>query len=133
MSRTLVIGWSLILALAGGITLGYLLYAVPPRWADGAINWPIVALFWAAIVLLTGGAGSLCALVLQRRWSGLGGARHHLPAQPEIALRQGALFAVAVAAITLLAFFHMLDVVFVLVIGLLVGLLEVYLQNRRRY
>ena len=131
MSRTLVIGWSLILALAGGVTLGYLLYAVPPRQADGAFNWPVVALFWLAIVLIAAGIGSLCAVILQRRWPRVGGARRYTPAQPEIALRQGVLFAVALGAIVLLAFFHILDVVFVLVIGLLVGLLEVYLQNRR--
>lgn len=131
MSRTLVIGWSLIFALAGGVTLGYLLYAVPPRQADGAFNWPVVALFWLATVLVSGGVGSLCALILQRRWPSFGGARRYMSAQPEIALRQGALLAAATGAIALLAFLHILDIVFVLVIGLLVGLFEVYLQNRR--
>ncbi len=51
---------------------------------------------------------------------------------PGVALRQGMLLAVAVLTLALLAFFQFLDVVFVLVTFLLVGLLEAFLQSRGR-
>lgn len=131
MTRLQVLGWVGLLLLAGGGGVGYLLTSMPPRQSDGQLNTPLVALFFLALLLLLTGLGAGVALLLQQRWPALGGAKRYKAPQPGFALRQGFLLACAVLANLLLALFRMFDIVFVLVLLLLAGLIETYLQSRR--
>ncbi|MFN8487302.1 MAG: hypothetical protein U0350_06895 [Caldilineaceae bacterium] len=131
MTRGQVLMWSSCLILAGGGALIYLLQNIPPTLPDGKWDLPVITLFMAALALLASGSGALVALRLHQRWPALGGAQRQAAPKPEIALRQGFLFSGAVTAIALLALFHTLDITFVLVTCLLLGLVEAYLQNRQ--
>ena len=124
--------WSSILITVGGGTLGYLLQSIPPTLSSGQWNLPVITLFMAALALLVSGIGALEALRLHQRWPAMGGAQRQAALKPEIALRQGSLLSGAVIAIALFALLHMLDITFILVICLLLGLVEAYLQNRQR-
>lgn len=124
--------WSSILITVGGGTLGYLLQSIPPTLSSGQWNLPVITLFMAALALLVSGIGALVALRLHQRWPAMGGAQRQAALKPEIALRQGSLLSGAVIAIALFALLHMLDITFILVICLLLGLVEAYLQNRQR-
>ncbi|GIV75922.1 hypothetical protein FKZ61_001250 [Litorilinea aerophila] len=132
-SRLAAVAWAALALMVGGSLLAYLLGSVPPTLADNRLNIPAVTLFFLGLFLLSGGLASLIALALHSRWPTLAGVRSRRarPA-PGVALRQGVLLAVAVLALALLAFFQFLDVVFVLVTFLLVGLLEAFLQSRGR-
>jgi len=124
--------WSSILIVVGGGALGYLLQNIPPTRPDGKWDLPIITLFMAALALLVSGVGALVALRLHQRWPAMGGAQRQATLRPETALRQGFLLSGAVTAIALFALLHMLDITFILVICLLLGLMEAYLQNRQR-
>lgn len=130
MTRVQVLIWSLLLIVCGGGLLGYLLISVSPWLADGSLNYPLIWLFLAALGMALCGLGSTVALALQRRYPRLAGGTRYRQPRPNIALRQGFLFACAVVANALLAFFQVFDVIFLLAIPLLVGLLEAYLQHR---
>lgn len=106
---------------------------VSPFLSDGSINAPAVALFILCLGLLVFGVASLAALWLHRRWPGLAGiyARNKKP-QAGTALRQGVLVAIGVAVVTTLTVIQQLDIILVLVTVGLLGLLEAYVQNRRR-
>ena len=130
MTRAQVTVWSLLLVASGGSFLGYLLSSVSPWLADGSLNYPLVWLFLTALGVALCGLGSGIALAIQRRYPRLAGGTRYRPPRPNVALRQGFLFACAVVANALLAFFQVFDVIFLLAIPLLVGLLEAYLQHR---
>lgn len=131
MTRRQVLVWSIFLLLVGGCTLGYLLQNIPPTSSDGHKDLPVIALFLVALTLLVTGVGTLTALRLHQRWPAIGGTQRHAPAKPETALRQGFLLSVATTAIALLMLLHTLDITFILVTFLLLGLVEAYLQNRQ--
>ncbi len=131
MTRAQVLGWSLFLIIVGSSVLTYLLRNVPPTLPSGQWNLPIVALFVAALALLSGGIGMLGALALHRRWPVLGGAARRAQSKPEAALRQGVLLGGALTAIALFALLRTLDITFILVTFLLIGLVEAYLQSRQ--
>ena len=83
--------------------------------------------------MLVGGFGSLMALALHSRWPVLAGVRdRRRSASPSVAVRQGALLALAIGVIVLLAYLNFLDMVFVFVSFVLIGLLEAFLQSRHR-
>ena len=130
MTRGQVLVWSIFLILVGGGTLGYLLQNIPPTAPDGQWELPVIALFIAALALLVSGVGALIALRLHQRWPTIGGAQRQASPKPETALRQGFLLSVAITAIALLALLRILDLTFILVTFLLIGLVEAYLQNR---
>jgi hypothetical protein len=131
MTRAQVLVWSLFLLGVGGGVLTYLLREVPPILPNGQWNLPIIALFVAALATLGSGIGMMGALSLHRRWPTLGGASSHTPAKPEAALRQGVLLGGALTAIALFALLRTLDITFILVTLLFIGLVEAYLQSRQ--
>jgi hypothetical protein len=130
MSRLQAAAWSVVFMLAGGGLLAYLLVDYSPWQADGSLNQPLVALFLVALLVGVTGVAAAVAMILHRRFPGLGGGSRQSPPRAGVALRQGFLFACAVLANALLAFFNLFDVIFLLATPLLVGLLEAYLQHR---
>ena len=120
-------------ALTGAAILGYILWAVPPFLSDGSANTAALILFLFGLLLLVFGVGSLVSLALHRRWPALAGVRdrRRRPA-PWVALRQGALLALAVGVMLLLTLLHMFDLAFALVTLVLAGLVEGFFQNRQR-
>lgn len=131
MTRGQVFVWSGFLIVVGGGALGYLLRNIPPTSPDGQWDLPVIALFMGALALLVSGLGALIALRLQQRWPLIGGAQRQAGAKPEAALRQGCLLGVATIALALFALLQTLDITFLLVTLLLIGLVEAYLQNRQ--
>lgn len=131
MKQSQIIGWILILILAGGCLLAYLILTTPPYQGDGQLNRSMIALFFVGLLTLTTGLASMVALLIHRRWPALGGAKRFTPPHADFALRQGFLFASAIVVNLLLAFLQMFDIVFVLALPLLAGLCEAYLQNRQ--
>ena len=131
MTRAQVLAWSIFLILSGGGVLGYLVQVVPPTLPTGQWNLPMIALFITALAFLNSGIGAVGALLLHRRWPAMAGARRRKLPHPETALRQGILLSAAITAITLFALLRTLDITFILVTFLLIGLVEAYLQNRQ--
>lgn len=131
MTRVQVLAWSIVLILTGGGVLGYLLQGVPPTLPTGQWNLPVITCFIAALAGLVSGIGALSALLLHQRWPALAGAPRHKASHPETALRQGLLLGIATTAISLFALLRTLDITFILVTLLLLGLVEAYLQNRQ--
>jgi hypothetical protein len=133
ITRRQVVAWSLVATLAGGAFLTYLLLGVSPFLPEGQPNYAAVLLFFAAVMALAAGLGTLAALALHRRWPSLAGAGRDPrdEAAPSVALRQGLFLAVAAGVTLLLAFLRVLDAAFVLVTVVLLGLLEAFLQNRQ--
>lgn len=129
MTRTWVVFWSLLCLLAGGALVVYLLVAVSPRTADNQLSLPAVLAFFAGLLALCFGIGSLLALALHRRWPALAGA-HDERANPTVALRQGILLSVSVLLLIFLGFLRLFDAAFILVALVLVGLLEAFFQSR---
>jgi len=123
--------WSVGFILAGGSGLAYLLWVIPPTFADAQWNLPIITLFLAALALVSSGVGAMIALALHRRWPALSGVRAHRAPQPEAAVRQGAWVGITITIWALLALLRMVDITFVLVTVLLVGLLETFIQSRQ--
>lgn len=122
-----------IAALAGGMLLGYLLWAVPPTLPDGEVNTAALILFLVGLLALIFGVGTLVALALHRRWPGLAGIRDkRRRPQPWVAMRQGLLLAAALGVLLMLALWSSLDIAFVFVTLVLAGLLEGFLQSRGR-
>jgi hypothetical protein len=130
MSRIQAVSWSLLFMLAGGGVLAYLLMTASPWQPDGNFNQPLFALFLLGLLLAVTGVAASIALTLHRRFPGLGGGDRRTPPRPGVALRQGFLFACAILANALLAFFQVFDVIFLIATPLLAGLLEAYLQHR---
>jgi hypothetical protein len=126
-------GTASMAALTGAAMLGYILWAVPPLFTDGQPNTAALILFIFGLLMLVFGVGSLVSLALHRRWPMLAGSRdrRRRPA-PWIALRQGALLALAVGVMLLLALLRMFDLAFALVTLVLAGLVEGFLQSRQR-
>lgn len=111
--------------------LTYLLMTIPPYHEDGQLNGSMISLFFTGLLTLTTGLATGVALLVHRRWPALGGAKRYTPPHADFALRQGFFFACAIVGNTLLAFFQMFDIVFVLVLPLLAGLCEAYLHHRQ--
>lgn len=130
MTRTQAVAWSLLFALAGGGLSGYLVLNQSPWQPDGNLNTPLVTLFLGALLFAATGLGAVVALILHRRFPVLGGGSRYSAARPQFALRQGFLFACVLLANALLAFFGLMDVIFLLATPLLAGLVEAYLQHR---
>lgn len=120
-------------AATGALLLGYLLWAVPPTFIDGSVNMAALILFLFGLLSLVFGLGSLVALALHRRWPALAGIRdRRRKPQPWVALRQGALLALAVGVMLVLTLLRTLDIAFAMVTLVLAGLVEGFLQNRMR-
>ncbi len=131
MTRTQTLGWSIFLLIVGGGIVAYVLQNIPPTTPDGQRNLPLIVLFILALASLSTGLGALGALALHKRWPALGGQRRYTPPKPEIALRQGVLLGVLLTAVAIFALLRTLDITFILVTLLLLGLVEAYLQNRQ--
>ena len=124
--------WATLAALGGGALLAYLVWAVPPRGADGAANVAALVGAFAALLALAGGLGTVAALALHRRWPALAGVERgtRRTARPAAALRQGTLAGVAVAALAGLSALEMLDPAFAIATLLLLGLIEAFWQSQ---
>ncbi|CAN5403785.1 hypothetical protein BH10CHL1_BH10CHL1_20480 [soil metagenome] len=131
MTRAQTLGWSIFLLIVGGGIVAYVLQRIPPTTPDGQWNLPVIILFILALASLSTGVGALGALALHQRWPALGGQRRYTPPKPEIALRQGILLGVALTVIAIFALVRTLDITFILVTFLLLGLVEAFLQNRQ--
>jgi hypothetical protein len=128
-----VITWGLLAVAAGGAVLAYLLLYVSPFLPGGEINSAAIILFFAALMILTFGVSSLIAMPLHRRWPALAGVRSRREQpQPSVAARQGLLVALGIGIIAGFAFWKILDITFLIVTMVLVGLVEAFFQNRRR-
>lgn len=113
--------------------MGFLLYSVPPTLPDGAPNQAALLLFLFGLLLLVFGFSGLVALALHGRWPGLAGVqdRRKRP-DPGVALRQAGLMAAAVGVMAVLAYLRMMDITIAVVTLVIAGLVEAFLQNRRR-
>lgn len=131
MTRANAFFWSICFIAAGGAGLGYLLWSIPPTLADAQWNLAVIALFLAALALLSSGIGAIIALALHRRWPALSGVRARRTPQPETAIRQGVWVGIIITIWALLALLRMVDITFILVTVLLVGLLETFIQSRQ--
>lgn len=130
MKHRQAVGWAVVAILVGIGSLVYLVTNVPPRTATGQLDGPIVSLFFLALFVALTGFGSFFALSLHRRWPNLAGVRRG-EASPAVAFRQGAIFAVTIGVIALLAMLQMLDLAFLLVTIIVAALVEAFLQSRR--
>lgn len=130
MTRTQALALALLLALAGGALLTYLLFYLPPRHADGSLDRPVFALFLVALLLTATGIGALGALALHQRYPALAGAGRYKKPAAAVALRQGFIVGCALVVYALLAYFVLIDAIFLLAVPLLGGLLEAYFQHR---
>jgi hypothetical protein len=129
MSRGLF--WTItLLTLAIGLSLLlYLLFNVAPMDERGAMDVAAVGLFFLGLGLAAAGFGSATARILHRQWPALAGAPGGTPATTA-ALRQGFLFAVALLALAGLAIAQQLDIAFIVVTLIMVGLTEAFIQSR---
>lgn len=133
MTRGQTLGAAGSAAVAGVALLGYLLYSVPPTLPDGTPNQAALLLFLLGLLLLVFGFSGLVAFALHGRWPGLAGVqdRRKRP-DPGVALRQGGLTAAAVGVMAVLAYLRMMDITIAVVTLVIAGLVEAFLQNRRR-
>ena len=131
MIRRQVLGWTIAIAILSTILLSYLLISVSPYLFADQLNIPAIILLLAALFFFVQSLATLIALRLHRRWPAVAGDPTYHP-DPIVAVRQGVLAAFATIAIALLALFHFLDIIFILVTLLLAGLIEVFIQNRQR-
>ncbi len=139
MSRSFVRFWSNFFVVIGAGLLAYLFYQVPPRQSDGTLDGLAIGLFFVAFLLFLFGAATLAALALHRRWPTLAGIQvaNAQPPNPapstvpsgNVALRQGFLTSLSLCAIILFTMLGILDSIFVFVVFLIAGLIEVYFQN----
>lgn len=134
MSQTRATVLAIVGVLAGSALLVYVLRNVSPYQADEQLSLTALLSFFAGIFLLAGGAGSLIALTLHRRWPALaGGKRRPRNQSPpaEAALRQGILAGIVTMTLVGLSILRVLDVAVLIVTLLLAGLVEAYVQNRK--
>jgi hypothetical protein len=133
-NRTRVITTSSGAFILGSALLGILLWRVPPTFTPGGdVNWVAIALFLTGLLAVVFGLGALVALALHGRWPELAGWRERRSRpDPGIAMRQGALLTLAVAVLAILALRGLLDLAFALVTLVITGLIEAFIQNRRR-
>lgn len=131
MTRKQVAWWSCGVALSGLAILAFLMATIPPYLPTGELNRVAIFCFILSLALFCAAVGTLFCLLLHRRWPGLAG-EPDLVSLPDArsAVRQGLLFALGVSAMSLLALFKILDIAFVMVALVLVGLLEIFLQGR---
>jgi hypothetical protein len=130
MTRLKALLWSLFFLFSGGGLLAYLLRATSPILDNGALNLPLITLAFVGLFGFFVGFAALGALLMQRGWPALGGGDHTRQPRADFALRQGVLLAMAGVAIALLAFFQLLDLIFVVVILLVAIFIEIYWQQR---
>lgn len=130
MTRLHTVLWSLLFLISGGGLLTYLLRTTSPILDDGALNRPLITLAFVGLFSFFVGFATLSALLMQRGWPALGGGDRTRQPRADFALRQGVLLALAGVAIALLAFFQMLDLIFVIVIVLVTIFIEIYWQQR---
>jgi hypothetical protein len=122
--------------LVGGTLLAYVVINVPPTTDGQTVDPTALLLGFAGIFGVAMSAGVLAALFLHRRWPALAGrtnkrsSRNKLP-PAEPAVRQGALFGLAVVTLIALSVVGVLDVAFVIVTFLVAGLIEAYAQTRK--
>lgn len=131
MGRTQIFGWALIIALLSGGLLIYLLLFVSPFLSDAQLNSSAVILFFLGLFLFIASTGTLIALQLHVQWPRLGGLSHG-QIESFIAVRQGLLASTAIVLNCVMAFWRVFDIIFVVVLFLLAGLFEVFLQSREQ-
>ena len=131
MIRRQVLGWSIVIVILSTVLLGYLLTSVSPYLFADQLNVSAIILLLAALFLFVQSLATLVALRLHKRWPAIAGDPVYR-SDPIAAVRQGVLTALSIIAIALLALFHFLDIIFILVTLLLAGLIEVFIQNRQR-
>jgi len=131
MTRKQVAWWSCGIALSALTILAYLMATISPYLPSGELNRVAIFCFILSLTLFCAAVGALFCLLLHRRWPGLAG-EPELVDLPEArsAVRQGLLFALGVSALSLFALFKILDIAFVMVALVLIGLLEIFLQGR---
>jgi hypothetical protein len=130
MTRLQAVLWSLLFLISGSGLLAYLLRATSPTLDNDTLNLPLITLAFVGLFSFLVGFATLVALLLQRGWPALGGGdRTHQP-RADFALRQGVLLAIAGVTIVLLAFFQLLDLIFVIVILFVMIFIEIYWQQR---
>jgi hypothetical protein len=133
MTRGQASGAAFLAAAAGVGLLAYLLWTVPPILPDGSPNQAALILFLLGLLLLVFGFGGLVALALHGRWAGLAGVRDRRKRpDPGVALRQGLLLALAVGVMAVYTYLRTPDLAVLLVTLIIAGLVEAFLQNRRR-
>lgn len=126
---TLLVIWSVCIAVASSATFIYLIGWTSPLTANGQPNVLSLMIFFAALLSLSSSIGMLLAHQLHRRWPTLSGGTYH-DSFPLAAVRQGILLAVAVTLNVLLILLQLFDITFVVVILLLVGLTEAFIQQK---
>lgn len=129
MSRKQVTWLLLMISLCSSVGLTLLIWRTSPFDGYPKLNMGVIILFFLALFFTTSSLLGIIALRMHVRWPALAGVAGTNPS-PVIAIRQGALFGLAVVIIALLALLQMLDVIFALVTFLLVGLLEGFIQNQ---
>lgn len=130
MTRPQALTWSILLMGVGGGLLFYLLRTTSPYLDNGSLHLPLVILLFVGIFTFFAGGGVLAALLTHARWPALGGGGVQRVPRGDFALRQGLLLGGVVVALALLAFFQMVDLIFILVILLIATFIESYWQQR---
>ena len=134
MSRTQVTLLATFGLLAGVGMLVYVLVYVPPYTSGEQLSPTALLLFFMGLFFLSAGFGALLALALHRRWPALAGRSpvRRVGQRPhaDAAMRQGLLFGLMVAILAAMALLRVLDITFLIVTVLLVGLVEAYAQTR---
>lgn len=122
--------WLFLLCMTSSSILTYVMWRVSPFTDYPRINIPVIIIFFITVFVSASTIFALVGLRLHKRWPMLAGARGKTP-EPTIAVRQGLLFGLALIVIALLALVQMIDIIFVLVIFLLMGLLEGFFQSQQ--
>lgn len=137
MPRSTALGL-LVAALLGGALAAYIVLQVPPSLADGTLDLTAVLPFLLGIFMAVTGATGILSLALSRRWPALAG-RMALAARSSVeqgqrraraGVRQGLLAGLAVVAMIALFLSGWLDLAIALVLVMLIGLIESFVQSR---
>ena len=125
-------------ALSGALLTGYVFTQVPPTLPTGQPDMAALILLFGGIMLGVTGMVGLLALALSRRWpilAGRGGLSRsqavRVRSRTQAAIRQGLLAGIVIAAMLVLALTGWLDLAIALVIIVLAGLVESFVQSRR--
>ncbi len=125
-------------ALIGALLTGYIFTQLPPTLPGGQLDLAALILLFGGIMLTVTGMVGLLALALSRRWpilAGRGGLSRspavRVRSRTQAAIRQGLLAGTVAAAMLVLALTGWLDLAIALVIIVLAGLVESFVQSRR--
>ncbi|MBP7962708.1 MAG: hypothetical protein KBG20_03055 [Caldilineaceae bacterium] len=124
-------------ALSGALLTGYVFTQMAPILSTGRLDLAALLLLFGGIMLMITGLVGLLALGLSRRWpvlAGRGGLSRYKAvrtrSRTQAAIRQGLLAGVVAAALLVLALTGWLDLSIALVIVVLAGLVESFVQSR---